>query len=340
MTKLLSITIPTYNRAPQLHTQLTWLAHEIKGFEDECDITVYDNCSTDHTQTVIQEWQQVLGTTTLRSVRNQENIGGMRNLALGLNESSGRFTWTLGDDDPIDAGTLSFIIQTLRTHPDLGLLYLNYTAYYKALEQFNHERWLPTDFEQRPVDGKAAFRQCIEGRYTVGGVIFLSATIFRTEFTQTALQMWPDSVKNWGGMAFWTGYCAMKGDIFVTQDKHLVCVVGVSQWENERKIHTRALTKDIPEVCWKLQEIGYPHQMSRRVILRSLGGYFYWCRRDLLGYLRPFKDWPLEMAAVGTFLVASLGSSMLEASKLKEASEPIGRSAVSYTIAAERDQSY
>ncbi len=92
MTKLLSITIPTYNRAPQLHIQLAWFANEIEGFEDECDITVYDNCSTDHTQAVIQEWQQVMGETTLRSIRNSENIGGMRNLALGLSESKSRFT--------------------------------------------------------------------------------------------------------------------------------------------------------------------------------------------------------------------------------------------------------
>lgn len=338
MTKLLSITVPTYNRAPQLHTQLAWLAHEIEGFKAECDITVYDNCSTDHTQSIIQEWQQVLGETTLRSVRNQENIGGMRNLALGLSESSARFTWTLGDDDPIDAGTLAFIIEMLKKYPDLGLLYLNYAAYDKKLEQFNPELWLPTDFEQRPVKGKKAFQRCIEGKFTIGGVIFLSATVFRTEFAQTSLKMWPDSVKNWGGMAFWTGYCALKGDIFVTQNRHLVCVVGVSQWESERKIYTRSLTKDIPEVCWKLQELGYSHHISRRIILKNLGRYFYWCRTDLLGYLRPFKDWPLEMVAIGAFLVASLGTSALEASKIKEAPETSERSTVSYTVAAEREQ--
>jgi abequosyltransferase len=329
MTKLLSITIPTYNRASQLQTQLAWIAKEIKGFEDECDVIVYDNCSTDQTPAVISEWQPVFGGTTLKSVRNQTNIGGMRNLALSLSESTSRFTWTLGDDDPVDDGTLAFIIQTLRKYPDLGLLYLNYSAYYTQLHQMNHDRWLPTDLEQQPVDGKTVFQRCIEGKYTVGGVIFLSATIFRTEFTQTALRMWPDSVKNWGGMAFWTGYCAIQGNIFVTQAKHLVCVVGTSQWEGEKKIHTRMLSKDIPEVCFKLQAIGYPHQMSRRVIQRSLGSYFYWAR-DVLSYLRPFKDWPLEMASVGAFLLFSLCLSALEVSKLKEASEPSGTPTVSY----------
>ncbi|PSB29272.1 glycosyltransferase family 2 protein [Stenomitos frigidus] len=337
MTKLLLIAIPTYNRASQLQTQLAWIAKEIKGFEADCEVIVYDNCSTDGTQAVISEWQPVFGGTTLKSVRNPENIGGMRNLALSLSESKSRFTWTLGDDDPVDEGTLAFVMQTLRKYPDLGLLYLNYSAYYTQLDQMNHDRWLPTDFEQQPVDGKLAFQRCIEGPYTVGGVIFLSATIFRTEFTQTALRQWPDSVKNWGGMAFWTGYCATQGDIFVTEAKHLVCVVGVSKWEGEKKIHTRMLSKDIPEVCFKLQEIGYPHQMSRRVIQRSLGSYFYWAR-DVLSYLRPFKDWPLEMASVGAFLLFSLGASVLEPNKLKESSESLEPSAMSYGTAQERDR--
>ena len=329
MPKLLSITIPTYNRASQLQAQLAWIAKEIKGFEDECDVIVYDNCSTDHTQAVIGEWQLMFGETTLKSVRNQTNIGGMRNLALSLSESNSRFTWTLGDDDPVDDGTLAFVLQTLRKYPDLGLLYLNYSAYYSQHEQMNHDRWLPTDFKQRPVDGRTAFRRCIEGNYTVGGVIFLSATIFRTEFTQTALQLWPDSVKNWGGMAFWTGYCATQGNMFVTEAKHLICVVGVSQWEGERKIHTRMLSKDIPEVCFKLQEIGYPHQMSRRVIQKSLSNYFYWSH-GVLSYLRPFKDWPLAMASVGAFLLYSLGAAALETHRLKQVSEPLRTPVPSY----------
>lgn len=337
MTKLLSITIPTYNRAAQLETQLAWFAKEIKGFENECDVTIYDNCSTDHTQAVVSKWQSIFGGTTLKAVRNRENIGGMRNLALSLSESSSRFTWTVGDDDPIEDGTLAFVVQTLRKYPDLGLLYLNYSAYYKQLNQMNHERWLPTDFEQRPVDGKLAFQRCIETKYTVGGVIFLSATIFRTEYTQTALHRWPDSVKNWGGMAFWTGYCATQGDIFVTKARHLVCVVGTSQWEGEKKIHTRVLSKDIPQVCFKLQEIGYPHQMSRRVIQKSLFSYFYWAR-DVLAYLRPFKDWPLEMVTVSAFLLMSLGSSALEGNKFKETREPLETSTIGYRTAERRDR--
>ncbi len=50
MHKLLTIAIPTYNRAELLDKQLAWLAQAIQGFESDCEIFVSDNCSTDHTQ--------------------------------------------------------------------------------------------------------------------------------------------------------------------------------------------------------------------------------------------------------------------------------------------------
>jgi Glycosyl transferase family 2 len=46
---LLSIVIPTYNRAVELDRQLGWLAQEIKGYEQECEVFISDNCSTDQT---------------------------------------------------------------------------------------------------------------------------------------------------------------------------------------------------------------------------------------------------------------------------------------------------
>ena len=44
MQKLLTIAIPTYNRAALLDKQLAWLATAIKGFESECEIIISDNC--------------------------------------------------------------------------------------------------------------------------------------------------------------------------------------------------------------------------------------------------------------------------------------------------------
>ncbi len=55
MNKLLTIAIPTYNRAEYLDKQLGWLAEAIKGYESDCEILVSDNCSTDHNQSIISK---------------------------------------------------------------------------------------------------------------------------------------------------------------------------------------------------------------------------------------------------------------------------------------------
>ena len=54
MQKLLTIAIPTYNRAALLDKQLAWLATAIKGWESECEIIISDNCSTDNTPGVVK----------------------------------------------------------------------------------------------------------------------------------------------------------------------------------------------------------------------------------------------------------------------------------------------
>ena len=75
MNKLLTIAIPTFNRAQLLDKHLTWLAQAIKGFEDDCEILVSDNCSTDNTQEVIQKWQTTLSNMTFKSNKNFKNSG-------------------------------------------------------------------------------------------------------------------------------------------------------------------------------------------------------------------------------------------------------------------------
>lgn len=88
MNKLLTIAIPTYNRAELLDKQLAWLDHAIKGFEYECEILVSDNCSTDNTQEVIKKWQQNLHNFNFQINKHPENLGVMRNIMYCLNSAT------------------------------------------------------------------------------------------------------------------------------------------------------------------------------------------------------------------------------------------------------------
>ena len=115
MSKLLTISIPTYNRAQVLDRQLTWLASEILGYEDDCEIIISDNCSTDKTQEILEKWRSALApriSFTYHS--NEENIGEMANIVSCLRKATGKFVWSLGDDDSVQNGTVGYLLSKIQ----------------------------------------------------------------------------------------------------------------------------------------------------------------------------------------------------------------------------------
>ncbi len=195
------IAVPTFNRAKLLDRQIAWLAKVIKGFEPECEILISDNCSTDNTQDVIKKWQTFLGITLLRSNRNIENIGLIGNIACCLNAANSKYIWTIGDDDPIQDRTLAYILENLKKYPELSLIFLNFSDRDKKTGNpinppgIVGDRWFDIDREEVTVDGKAIFERCLKN--SIGSVMFISATVYRTELVQSAIQKWRTSLNNW-----------------------------------------------------------------------------------------------------------------------------------------------
>ena len=54
---LLSITIPTWNRAPILEIALSQLLPQLIEFKDSIELIISDNCSTDNTSEVINKFK-------------------------------------------------------------------------------------------------------------------------------------------------------------------------------------------------------------------------------------------------------------------------------------------
>jgi len=74
MTALLTIAIPTYNRAKQLDRQLNWAVNAIAGRWDEVELIVSDNASLDETPEICQKWYAQTGgrARIIRQPRNSE----------------------------------------------------------------------------------------------------------------------------------------------------------------------------------------------------------------------------------------------------------------------------
>lgn len=292
MNKLLTIAIPTYNRAEYLDKQLGWLAEAIKGYESDCEILVSDNCSTDHTQSIISKWQNILKNITFKSNKNSENIGVMRNIMYCLTAAKTQYVWAIGDDDPIQERAVAYVISKIKNINDLSLLFLNFSGRNQISGEAVHppkivgNRWFDADTEDGEGDGKAIFEYCFSK--SVGAVIFLTATVYRTDLVKRALEIWPTASNNWISLAYLAGYCAANGKVIVTKDIYLECIVGVSYWQKEPKSALLMQYQHIPEVILKLQEVGYSKAYCYRMLLQN------YHEVDLRVFLGAMRRWPVS----------------------------------------------
>ena len=111
MSPLLTIAIPTWNRAIFLEQNLRQLNREMTGIAPGLvEILVSDNCSSDHTPAVVEEAKR---STQIAYVRNESNIGWGANFAQCFNLARGKYVLLLGDDDLLIDGALAILVDRL-----------------------------------------------------------------------------------------------------------------------------------------------------------------------------------------------------------------------------------
>lgn len=307
--KLLTIAIPTFNRSHLLDKQLGWLSKAIQGFEDEIEIFVSDNCSTDQTQQVIARWKAELKHVVFHSNRNAENIGVMRNIIFCLTHSQTKYVWAIGDDDPIQDRTISYAFQKFKEFDDLSLLFFNFSGRSQATGEPVHpntivgNRWFDIVAEDGRGDGRDIFQHCMSK--SVGAVIFLTATVYRSDFVKRAHQMWPEGVDNWMYLAYLAGYCAANGKTIVTKENFLECIVAASYWQKIPQSSLLMQYKHLPEVVQKLVENGYSTKFYRAMFFRILRD------ANLRVFLGAVRRWPLSSLQIFGGFLGSLGRAVI-----------------------------
>lgn len=105
---LLTIAIPTYNRAQYLNELLSVLADQLKN-ERRVELIVSDNASSDQTPSLLDEF--VSRGLQVRYLRNTENIGPDANFLQCFEQANGKYVWIFSDDDLVIPGALSKILR-------------------------------------------------------------------------------------------------------------------------------------------------------------------------------------------------------------------------------------
>jgi abequosyltransferase len=124
---LLSICIPSYNRADLLAECLRSILLSAKGYEEQLEIIVADNASTDHTRDVVVSFQKKF--PQLIYFRHESNIGGERNFRHVASMATGEYIWVCGDDDRIAVLAIEHVINRIQASFDL--IVCNYSMWTK-----------------------------------------------------------------------------------------------------------------------------------------------------------------------------------------------------------------
>lgn len=112
---LLSICIPTYNRAFYLDKLLNSILTQIENVND-VEIVVSDNASTDDTPQVVENY--VKKSNKFIYIRNEVNIGADKNFLQVLNNSKGNYLKLVNDYLEFKEGSIALILKYLRESID------------------------------------------------------------------------------------------------------------------------------------------------------------------------------------------------------------------------------
>ncbi len=141
MEKLLTISIPTYNRSDTLaHTLDSIIALNLG---DEVEIVVINNASTDDTEKIIEDRAQYI-----KSIRNQYNVGLEANIICALGVGTGSYIWTVSDHMIFIEKGVADLLRSLRSGTcfDIGCVgVVDYGGLELPKNQSFHANRIPLD---------------------------------------------------------------------------------------------------------------------------------------------------------------------------------------------------
>ncbi len=138
---LVSVIIPTYNRAPLIAETLDSVQGETYR---PIEVLVVDDGSTDNTRQVVQGWKDRFAGEARLRVRylRQENSGAPAARNRGLVESHGEFIQFLDSYDLLHPGKLSAQVRAMREEPQVQYVFSRWEEFSETGQPPRH-RWSP-----------------------------------------------------------------------------------------------------------------------------------------------------------------------------------------------------
>ena len=166
--KILTVSIPTYNRPEQLKRTLELLLPQLT---EQCFLRILDNHSIipvkEYTESIIGHFPNV----KYEIVRNKINVGADNNIMRCFEYCDTDWLWTLGDDDIIESNAIAIIFEDINDYK----------------EAFNINYYSPSI--NHPIRKKISLGFGIKGNIenmdSFGASIFISSNVYNYKLIKT-----------------------------------------------------------------------------------------------------------------------------------------------------------
>lgn len=174
---LLSICMPTYNRSQKAYNQLKFLLTETINMND-VEIIVANNASSDDTE---ERLLSLNNNNSFSYIKNQENIGIIRNINVLVKRASGKYIWIIGDDDIFPLGIVEKVHSLLVENNNISGIYINTNRPEKKLM----------------IDSKLSAKKACAKLLPIikGGYLFISANIIDADAMKKTYRLVDENIE-------------------------------------------------------------------------------------------------------------------------------------------------
>ena len=116
---LLSICVPTFNRAAMLERNVSFHLQAFRALGIDFELVIVDDCSTDGTSAYLAG---LAGVPEVRAYRRHRNSGFLDNYAFAMRRARGAYAVFLGDDDLLIPETVQRYLVRLEADPLVGMI--------------------------------------------------------------------------------------------------------------------------------------------------------------------------------------------------------------------------
>lgn len=267
---ILSICIPTYNRAKDLNHNLTLIESYLENSNllDTVCLVISNNCSTDETGVVVKHFVDE-GRLCIHYYKQEHNIGAGPNQVYAVEKVSTPWVMLLGDDDYLEPWYIAECLKQMEKHPNLGCLIPNYIDYYPATQTYGKLREENCETQYY----KSGFDACLQNAWRAHQ---LSGLCFRRE--NVVEEFRKREMDNLYPQIYFVSYNVLRYDVLHFGQK-CVAVSGVPQSQKDWGYGNDGLVNDIFE---NFKNLGVTYRQRARLESHFLevNPRYLWATKD------------------------------------------------------------